>query len=74
MEVGLVQGKSLSVDGSFVEANAATRLASIPSRQVPRGVQFSMESWCQVEVFRFSRLLWGSFERDVRKSPAAVLP
>jgi hypothetical protein len=42
VEVGLVQGKHLSVDGSFVEANAAKE-SRIPREQLAEAAQVNRE-------------------------------
>ena len=44
MEVGLVQGKHLSVDGSFVEANAAKE-SRIPREQLGEAAQVHHTVW-----------------------------
>ena len=48
VEVGLVQGKHLSVDGSFVEANAAKE-SRIPQEQLAEASQVNRER-CGVAV------------------------
>ena len=46
VEVGLVEGKHLSVDGSFVEANAAKQ-SRIPREQLVEAAQVTLRQYLQ---------------------------
>ncbi len=74
VEVGLVQGKHLSVDGSFVEANAAKE-SRIPREQLAEAAQVTRPCASTLRKWR-SRIRWKSrcSSKTRYRPPIPILP